>query len=68
MLAIPQPVETLPLHRATAAARDTPQLDLHEDPHTSAGQVADPARRAIVDTPVNLPAHSTDLFLSVERA
>src|SRR5262249_30700708 len=32
-----QPVETLPLHRATAPARDTAQLDLHEDPHTSAG-------------------------------
>ena len=57
-----QPVETLPLHRATAAARDTPQLDLHEDPHTSAGEVAHPAHRAIVGTTVNLPAYSTGCF------
>ncbi len=57
-----QPVETLPLHRATPAARDTAQLDLHEDPYTSAGKVADPAHRAIVDAPVNPAAHSTGRF------
>src|SRR6266545_4146679 len=47
------------LRRGPAGA---PQLDLHEDPHTSAGQVAHPAHRAIVDTPVNLPAYSTSCF------
>jgi hypothetical protein len=54
-----QEVETLALHRATAAARDTTQLELHEDPHAAAREVANPAHGSIVDAAVNPPAHST---------
>ena len=43
-----QEVETLALHRATGAARDPAQLELHDDPQASAGEVAHPMHPAIV--------------------
>ena len=59
-----QEVETLALHRAAAAARDPAQLDLHDDPHASAREVAYPEHPAIVEAAVNSAAHATGLFLS----
>ena len=57
-----QEVEALALHRATAAAGDPAQLELHEDPHAAAREIANPAHRSIVDAAVNPPAHSTRRF------
>jgi len=57
-----QEAEPHALQRATAAARDPAQLDLHEDPHGSAREVTNPMHPAIVDAAVHTAAHSTGSF------
>ena len=57
-----QEVEPLALHRATGAARDPAQLELHHDPQASAREVAHPVHPAIVEAAVDSAAHATGRF------
>jgi hypothetical protein len=52
----------LALHGTAAPARDTPKLELQEDPSATAREIANPAHRSIVHAAVTTAAHATGRF------